>query len=84
MAAAEQKPVIDDSNLIYQYKTLAMKGAIKTVEKAIAVTGGSAYFRKSKLEQCFRDVQAAQFHPFQERSQHIFSGRVALGMEPVA
>ncbi len=83
IAAADSKPSVDNSNLIYQYKTIAVKGAIQTVEKAIAVVGGSAYFRDLGLERCFRDVQAARFHPFQERKQYVFSGRVALGLDPV-
>ena len=83
IAAADGKPNVDNSNLIYQHKTIAVKGAIQTVEKAIAVAGGSAYFRNLGLERCFRDVQAARFHPFQERKQYVFSGRVALGLEPV-
>ncbi len=58
IAAADSKPSIDNSNLIYQYKTIAVKRAIQTVEKAIAVVGGSAYFRELGLERCFRDVQA--------------------------
>ena len=70
--------------MIYQHKTIAVKAAIQTVEKAMSVAGGSAYFRKSGLERCFRDVQAARFHPFQERKQYVFSGRIALGLEPVA
>ena len=53
------------------------------MEKAICVVGGAAYFRDLGLERCFRDVQAARFHPFQERKQYVFSGRVALGMDPV-
>ena len=83
IAAADCKPSVDISNLIYQHKTIAVRGAIQTVEKAIAVVGGSAYFRNLGLERCFRDVQAARFHPFQERKQYVFSGRVALGLDPV-
>ena len=83
IAAADSKPSVENSNRIYQYKTIAVKGAIQTVDKAIAVVGGSAYFRDSGLERCFRDVQAARFHPFQERKQYVFSGRVALGLDPV-
>ncbi len=83
IAAADSKPSVDNSNRIYQYKTIAVKGAIQTVEKAIAVVGGSAYFRDLGLERCFRDVQAARFHPFQERKQYVFSGRVALGLDPM-
>ncbi len=83
IGAADEKPSIDNSNMIYQHKTIAVKGAIQTVEKAIAVVGGSAYFRNLGLERSFRDVQAARFHPFQERKQYVFSGRVALGLAPV-
>ncbi len=83
IAAADSKPSVDNSNLIYQYKTIAVKGAIQTVDKAIAVVGGSAYFRGTGVERCFRDIQAARFHPFQERKQYVFSGRVALGLDPV-
>jgi len=83
IAAADSKPSVDNSNLIYQYKTIAVKGAIQTVDKAIAAVGGAAYFRNLGLERCFRDVQAARFHPFQERKQYVFSGRVALGLDPV-
>ncbi|MCH8831972.1 MAG: acyl-CoA/acyl-ACP dehydrogenase [Chloroflexi bacterium] len=83
MAAADVSPSVEASNLVYQYKTMAVRGAIQTVEKAISVVGGAAYFRNSGLERCLRDVQAARFHPFQERKQYVFSGRIALGLDPV-
>ncbi|HLB23784.1 MAG TPA: acyl-CoA dehydrogenase family protein [Dehalococcoidia bacterium] len=37
--------------------------AIATVEKAVEIAGGRAYFRKSPLERLARDVRAARFHP---------------------
>jgi len=37
--------------------------AIATVEKAVELAGGRAYFRKSPLERLARDVRAAKFHP---------------------
>ena len=37
--------------------------AISTVEKAVEIAGGRAYFRKSPLERLARDVRAARFHP---------------------
>ena len=83
MTAADSQPSLDKSNLIYQYKTIVVKAVTQTVDKAISVTGGSAYFRNLGLERCFRDVQAARFHPFQERKQYVFSGRIALGLDPV-
>ena len=37
--------------------------AVATVEKAVEIAGGRAYFRKSPLERLARDVRAAKFHP---------------------
>jgi alkylation response protein AidB-like acyl-CoA dehydrogenase len=54
------------------------------VEKAMMVMGGSSFYRNAGLERAFRDVQGARFHPFQEHQQYEFSGRLALGMDPVA
>lgn len=83
LAAADSPPSVDKSNLIYRYKTITVKAAIQTVEKALATAGGAAFFRNHGLERCFRDIQASRFHPFQERKQYVFSGRIALGLEPV-
>jgi hypothetical protein len=30
-----------------------------------------------------RDLHAGQFHPLQEKRQVLFSGRIALGLDPV-
>ena len=83
IAASDFAPNLQNSNLTYRFKTIATKAAIRTVDRAIEVVGGAAYFRGLGLERCFRDVQAARFHPFQERRQYVFSGRVALGLDPV-
>lgn len=65
-------------------KTLAANAAMSTASKAIELVGGSAYFRRAGLERLFRDVQGAPFHPLPEKRQHELSGRVALGLSPVA
>jgi alkylation response protein AidB-like acyl-CoA dehydrogenase len=62
-------------------RTLVGKAAIETVEKAMEAAGGMSFYRKSGLERAFRDVQAARFHPMQEKPQLRFSGRVALGWD---
>jgi alkylation response protein AidB-like acyl-CoA dehydrogenase len=53
------------------------------VNKAVEIVGGGAYFRRSRLERLWRDVQAAQFHPLPESKQLVFTGRVAMGLSPV-
>ncbi len=62
-------------------RTLVGQAAIATVSKAMEVAGGSAFYRKSGLERAFREVQAARFHPMQEKPQLDLAGRVALGWD---
>ena len=62
-------------------RTLAGQASIDTVAKAMEVAGGAAFYRKTGLERAFRDVQAARFHPLQEKPQLDLAGRVALGWD---
>jgi acyl-CoA dehydrogenase len=64
-------------------KTIAANAARQTVDKAIELVGGSAYFRQAGLERVYRDVQGAPFHPLPEKRQLAFTGRVSLGLSPV-
>jgi acyl-CoA dehydrogenase len=64
-----------------QLRTLAGQAAIDTVTKAMEVAGGAAFYRKTGLERAFRDIQAARFHPLQEKPQLDLTGRVALGWD---
>ena len=64
-----------------QCRTLAGQAAIDTVAKAMEVAGGAAFYRKTGLERAFRDIQAARFHPLQEKPQLDLAGRVALGWD---
>lgn len=62
-------------------RTLLGRAAIETVEKAMEAAGGAAFYRSTGLERAFRDVQAARFHPLQEKPQLRYSGRLALGWD---
>jgi acyl-CoA dehydrogenase len=62
-------------------RTLAGRGAIRTVEKTLEVAGGAGFHRALGLERLFRDVQAARYHPLQEKPQTVFTGRFALGLD---
>lgn len=44
-------------------KQVVTEQSIAVVDKAVALSGGSAYFRRSPLERLARDVRAARFHP---------------------
>lgn len=83
VASTDFEPSVALSDLTYRRKTAAAKAAIRTVELAMESASGAAFFRAAGLERAFRDIQAVRYHPFQERKQYRFSGRVALGLDPV-
>lgn len=62
-------------------RTLVGQHAIRTVERAMEVAGGASFYRDAGLERAFRDVQAARFHPLQEKPQLRYTGRLALGLD---
>lgn len=68
------------SNRVMMGRTLAARSAIRTVEKAMEAAGGGAFYRKAGLERIWRDVQAARYHPLQEKAQARLAGRMALGL----
>ena len=62
-------------------RTLVGRAAIATVERAMEVAGGAAFYRATGLERAFRDIQGARFHPLQEKPQQRYTGRLALGWD---
>lgn len=62
-------------------RTLVARGVLGTVDAAMDVAGGAAFFRANGLERLFRDAQGARYHPLQEGLQKALSARVALGLE---
>jgi acyl-CoA dehydrogenase len=62
-------------------RSLAGRAAIRTVEKAMELAGGTAFYRSTGLERLYRDVHGARFHPLQEKPQLLYAGRLALGLD---
>jgi alkylation response protein AidB-like acyl-CoA dehydrogenase len=79
--AEEGQPGPETTGQVMSARTLVGQAAIATVDKAMEVAGGAAFYRKFGLERLFRDVQAARFHPLQEKTQLRYSGRLALGLD---
>jgi alkylation response protein AidB-like acyl-CoA dehydrogenase len=79
----EFEPNIHTVDAILTRKTIAAKACIATAEKALEAAGGGAFFRKAGLERRLRDVHAGQFHPLPEKKQQLFTGRLALGLDPI-
>jgi alkylation response protein AidB-like acyl-CoA dehydrogenase len=79
--AATAEPGAETTNRIMIGRTLVGRAAIRTVEKAMEVVSGAALYRNIGLERLFRDVQGARYHPLQEKAQHRYAGRMALGLD---
>ncbi|HEY1298893.1 MAG TPA: acyl-CoA dehydrogenase family protein [Stellaceae bacterium] len=79
--AASAEPGPETTNRIAINRTLVGRAVLGAVEKAIEVAGGTALYRDVGLERLFRDVQAARYHPLQEKVQHCYTGRLALGLD---
>jgi len=77
------EPVDATANAILIRRTIAARAAIATVAKAMEVVGGASFYRSVGLERLWRDVQGSLYHPLHEKRQHLFTGRMALGLDPV-
>jgi alkylation response protein AidB-like acyl-CoA dehydrogenase len=73
------EPVDRNGHEMVTRKTNVANACIATVSKAMEVVGGQAFYRSLGLEQLFRDVQGARYHPMQEKEQLLFSGNFLLG-----
>lgn len=79
--AETAKPGAETTSRSLACRTIVGASAIRTVEKAMELAGGASFYRDLGLERAFRDVQAARFHPLQEKPQLRYTGRVALGLD---
>lgn len=52
--------------------------SIEVCDLAMDVGGGSAYFKGSTIERCYRDVRAIKFHPLTPELTLVHGGRLAL------
>lgn len=72
------QPIDQNGHDILTRKTNVANAAINVVTKAMEVVGGQGFYRSFGLERLFRDVQAAKYHPLQEKDQLLFSGEFML------
>lgn len=77
-------PGVELTSRILSRKTLASRAVVATAEKALETAGGAGFYRSAGLERLLRDAHGAQFHPLPEKRQLSFTGRVALGLDPIA
>ena len=77
-------PTLEHANKAVMRKTIVVEAVKRTAEKAMEASGGGGYMRSSGLERMIRDAYAGQFHPMQPKKQHSFTGRLAMGLAPIA
>ncbi|MHC4923310.1 MAG: acyl-CoA dehydrogenase family protein, partial [Planctomycetota bacterium] len=72
------EPVDRNAHEILTRKTNTATACIGTVTRAMEIVGGQGFYRRYGLARLFRDVQAAHYHPLQEKDQQLFSGEFLL------
>jgi len=77
------KPGLANTDAIFARKAIATEAVKTVVEKAAAIVGGPGFFQSHPMERIIRDIRAMHFHPLPVKRQQLFSGRRALGLEPV-
>jgi alkylation response protein AidB-like acyl-CoA dehydrogenase len=83
LASTEYTPDVANADLTFKRKTIISRAIVRAGYLAMEAAGGGSFFRALGLERCIRDIQGVRFHPFHERRQYQFSGRIALGLDPV-
>ena len=83
LASTEYAPDLANADLTFKRKTIVSRAIVRVGYLAMEVAGGGSFFRALGLERCMRDIQGVRFHPLHELRQYQFSGRVALGLDPV-
>lgn len=77
------QPGMATTNDIFIRKAIATEAVRDTVELAAEIVGGSGFFVGHDMERIVRDMRAMHFHPLPVRRQELFSGRLALGLDPL-
>ena len=75
---------LEVANAILVRKTIVAEHVLAAVEKALEAAGGAGFYRNTGLERLLRDAHGAQFHPLSAKRQHRFTGRIALGLDPIS
>ncbi|MCI4679867.1 acyl-CoA/acyl-ACP dehydrogenase [Rhodoblastus acidophilus] len=74
---------VDLAGAMLTRKTIVAENVLATAEKALEAAGGAGFYRAAGIERLLRDAHAAQFHPLPAKRQQVFTGRLALGLDPV-
>ena len=65
-------------------RQVVVNAAIDIVDRALDLSGGAGAFKRSRIEQLFRDVRMGRFHPGNKMLAHELIGKLCLGLNPDA
>lgn len=63
-------------------RSFVIERAVEIADKALDLSGGAGAFKRSRLEQIFRDVRMGRFHPGNSLLAHEIVGKLTLGLDP--
>jgi alkylation response protein AidB-like acyl-CoA dehydrogenase len=73
-------PSYDGFLAVMAAKAEIARAGVEVCDLAMQVAGGSAFFKGSVIERCYRDIRAAAFHPLTPEATLTATGRHALGL----
>jgi alkylation response protein AidB-like acyl-CoA dehydrogenase len=76
---AEAQPSVETTHRVMTLRSLVGQASMEVGSRAVDVAGGAGFHRAAGVEQRFRDLQAARFHPLQARQQQLLAARFVLG-----
>ena len=65
-------------------RQVVINHAFDIVDRALDLTGGAGAFKRSRIEQLFRDVRMGRFHPGNTLLAHELIAKLCLGIDPDA
>jgi alkylation response protein AidB-like acyl-CoA dehydrogenase len=65
-------------------RQVVINHAIDIVDRALDLSGGAGAFKRSRIEQLYRDVRMGRFHPGNKLLAHELIGKLCLGIDPDA
>ena len=63
-------------------KHTVVNRAFEVVDRALDLSGGAGIFKRSRIEQLFRDCRLGRIHPANEMLAHEVVGKLSLGINP--
>lgn len=75
----DPQPSMDTVAAVMAAKREVTIAGMEVCDLAMDVGGGAAFYRTSPIEQCYRDVRGAKYHPLSPEETLLHAGKLALG-----